>query len=67
MAAVAWDDEQRWKAYRDTLFEARTPRGTIRIRIDARTPALDALLAERRAQSWCFITASNPRSEVLGT
>lgn len=41
------------------------PRGGFVIRVGARAPAADALLAAAGAESWAFITASNPRSQLL--
>lgn len=54
-------------AYRGTIYEAWTPGGTIEIRIGARCPAVDALLAAHApdAPGWAYITAWNPGSRPL--
>jgi hypothetical protein len=52
-------------AYRATTFRSHTFSGTIDIRIDQAHPQLDLLHRNASVQSWCFITAYNPRSNPL--
>ena len=53
-------------AYRATLYEAETSAGAwIAIRIGAHSPVLDDLLAAAGADAWAFVTACNPRSNLL--
>ena len=49
-----------WDAYLRTTFSADTPHGVIEIRPGASSPALDALLTERRVADWAYVTAYNP-------
>lgn len=55
-----------WAAYRATRYVAITDESEIVIRVDQRSPALDARLAADGLVSWCFITAANPNSKLLG-
>ena len=52
-------------AYLRTTYWIEAPRGWLRLRIGARDPALERLLAERGARSWAVITSDNPRSALL--
>lgn len=52
-------------AYRETSFIADTTAGEIIIRVGARHPGLDVLLAQEGVQGWAFITASNPHPQRL--
>ena len=54
-------------AYGATSFEATTPVGLIKIRIDTKHPRLDSLLTKLPNKAWAFITAHNPHSEELTT
>jgi hypothetical protein len=54
-------------SYKSTSFEANTPVGLIKIRIDATHPLLDSLPVELPNKSWAFITAHNPNSKELTT
>jgi hypothetical protein len=58
-------DSALWNAYRETLFEAATPFGSVCIRVGEGEPTLDRLLGLYGARSWCFITAANPASKPL--
>ncbi len=51
------------QAYRATTYRVEVPAGSgIAIRVGDRHGALDALLAERAAASWMYVTAYNPGS-----
>ena len=54
-----------WDAYRRTTYVARTGDGELRIHPDRRSPEIDALLNEHRADEWAYITAYNPESRRL--
>lgn len=54
-----------WQIYRQTDYQVVVPQGTISIRVDEPSPALDVLLREHAAGEWAFITAHNPGSEPL--
>jgi hypothetical protein len=54
-----------WDAYRRATYAARTGDGEIHILPDRRSPELDALLNQRRADQWAYITAYNPESRRL--
>lgn len=51
--------------YGRTSYNIHAPQGTIRLRIGEPSAALDALLEERGATTWAFITAWNPGSMRL--
>ena len=57
--------EELWQAYRATSYEAETPAGRVRLRIGAKSPDVDRLLAENGLSSWAFVTAFNPFSKAL--
>lgn len=52
-------------AYRRAIYRVDAPAGPIDLRIGRRSAALDALLAERGARRWGFLTAVNPGSVRL--
>jgi hypothetical protein len=54
-----------WAAYSSTTYAAVINGQTLNIRVDHRTPALDAELSRRRVATWAFLTAWNPRSQRL--
>jgi len=56
-------DQQLLKAYQETTYEVMAP--PISIQIGVQNPVLDAFLQENDAQSWAFITAWNPQSQLL--
>jgi hypothetical protein len=60
-------NDELWRAYRDTIFEADLPGGPLRIRIGEHHPALDEVLPSGGGHCWCFVTAWNPASKPLGT
>jgi hypothetical protein len=45
----------------------RVPTENLTIRLGEHHPALDQLLIKSNAQDWCFITAWNPKSNMLST
>jgi len=47
------------RAYRATTYRA----GPLRLRVGERSAALDAMLAERGADEWAYLTAWNPGSQ----
>lgn len=47
-------------AYRSTRYRARTPEGSLTLRIGRRSRKLDALLARYGAECWAFVSAANP-------
>lgn len=55
-------DPELERAYRNTRYIVDAPGGAIVLRIGEGSAALDALLAERGARCWAFVTASNPQS-----
>jgi hypothetical protein len=52
-------------AYRNTAFEADTPKGPLSLRVGRRCAALEALLTDHRVSTWAFVTAYNPGSMRL--
>ena len=54
-----------WDAYRATSFEAQTPVGCVRIRVDCPVPSLDRLLDAQNQRCWAYVTAWNPQSKRL--
>lgn len=58
-------DTALWDAYRRAAYVARTGDSEIRIHPGRRTPDLDTLLDQRRADQWAYITAYNPESRLL--
>lgn len=52
-------------AYRRTVYRVRFPEAAIDLKVGEPSPALDAALAARGATRWAWITAVNPRSEIL--
>ena len=52
-------------AYRATTFGVETDSGAIYIRIGIANRLLDCLLAERKANTWVYVTAHNPGSRPL--
>lgn len=54
-----------YDAYLQTTYTVETASETIKLRINKVSPALNALLRQHRANEWAFITAYNPRSQIL--
>ncbi len=52
-------------AYMQTTYRVSSADGPIDIRIGVRNTSLDRLLAAYQVHEWAFVTASNPRSQVL--
>jgi hypothetical protein len=52
-------------AYRNTAFEADTPKGRLSLRVGQRCAALDVLLTDHRVSTWAYVTAYNPGSMRL--
>lgn len=48
------------QAYRATRYRAKTPLGTLTLRIGRRSRKLDALLKKYRMKHWLFVSAQNP-------
>jgi hypothetical protein len=53
--------------YKATTFRVEGPDGIIDIRIGEKHPRIDALLALHTVKDWAYITAWNPRSQVMST
>jgi Protein of unknown function (DUF3293) len=53
------------RAYLRTSYVARLPFGEVPIRIGQACPQLDTFLATRAIENWAFVSAFNPRSQVL--
>jgi hypothetical protein len=51
-------------AYSGTAFWAEFPDRYVRLRVGDPSPDVDTALSETGADSWAFVTASNPRSEL---
>ncbi|MEQ9460221.1 MAG: DUF3293 domain-containing protein [Phycisphaeraceae bacterium] len=62
MARLSRELEQ---AYRRTSYTAETPRGVITLRIGEPCPELAELMREHGAKTAAYLTAMNPRSEIL--
>lgn len=52
-------------AYCETDY--KIPSQNLVLRLGEHSPELDALLEKHRAEDWCFITAWNPKSNLLST
>lgn len=52
-------------AYRKTSYWIELPGAYLKLRTDQNAPDLDRYLAEHGDQSWAFITAYNPRSQLM--
>ena len=61
------DHSALWDAYRQTTYTARTRAGEIQIHPDLPSPELDALLDQRGADQWAYVTACNPGSQILSS
>ena len=61
------DRSTLWDAYRRTTYAARTSVGEIQIHPDRPSPELDALLDQRGADQWAYLTAYNPGSRLLSS
>ena len=53
-------------AYQATLYTVETEAGALGVRIGARSPAIDRLLAKHGARGGVFVTAWNPLSRPTG-
>jgi hypothetical protein len=51
--------------YRATTFRVESPDGIIDIRVGEKHPRIDALLSHHKVTEWAYITAWNPRSQLL--
>ena len=51
--------------YRATTFRVESPGGIIDIRVGEKHPRIDALLLRHSATEWAYITAWNPRSQLV--
>lgn len=58
-------DQQLLKAYQETIYQVVKP--SISIEINVLNPILNAFLQENDAYSWAFITAWNPKSQLLSS
>ncbi len=52
-------------AYRRTIYRVHLPEGDVDLRVGELSPTLDAALEARGVTRWAWLTAVNPRSEVL--
>lgn len=52
-------------SYRGTVYWVETPQRCFPLRIGRRHPEFDAFLTEQGVGEWAFLTACNPRSELL--
>lgn len=65
---MALDPSERQRlqwAYERTEYRVFAPDGTLVIRVGQRVPRLDVLLGEIGVEQWAFLTAYNPRSQML--
>ena len=53
-------NDELWEQYRRALFEVDAPAGRVRLALEQKNPALDALLVAHDVADWAFITAWNP-------
>ena len=66
VAMRAASENALWRAYERTVYRARTDRGDVEIRIGSpNRKFLRRVLEPSGAQTWAFITASNPDSHPL--
>lgn len=56
-------DQHLLKAYRETIYQVFEP--SIALKIDTINPVLNQFLQENDVTTWAFITAWNPKSQVL--
>lgn len=61
---MAENFDSLWQAYRATSYEADLPSGRVRIRLGEPCPGVDRQLQIRSLDSWAFITAFNPASQL---
>jgi hypothetical protein len=57
--------EELLKAYRQALYFAETPQGEIQLKVGERSPELIGLVQQQQCDDWAYITAANPKSEIL--
>jgi hypothetical protein len=53
------------QAYRNTTYWVDDPEGSFGIRLDEACARLDVLLAAHGVDCWAYVTAWNPRSQLL--
>jgi len=56
--------EDVYHAYCQTLYQVTLPTRAFTLRVGVRHPAFDEALRDHHTQTWGFITAANPRSEI---
>ena len=56
-------DDELWRAFQETRFNADVEGVTIEIRVGEECSQLAELLERKRVRSWCYITAWNPGVE----
>jgi hypothetical protein len=57
--------EELLKAYRQALYFVETPKGQILLKVGERSPELIELVHQQNCDNWAYITAANPKSEIL--
>jgi hypothetical protein len=57
--------EELLKAYRQALYFVETPKGQILLKVGERSPDLIDLIQQQNCDNWAYITAANPKSEIL--
>jgi len=57
--------EELLKAYRQALYFVETPKGQILLKVGERSPELIKLCHQQNCDNWAYITAANPKSEIL--
>lgn len=65
---MALDPSERQRlqaAYERTEYRVFAPDGTMVIQVGQLVPSLDVLLGEIGVEEWAFLTAYNPRSQLL--
>lgn len=58
-------DLELTESYTATTFRVNGPVDAVDIRVGHRHPAIDQLMGDASPSEWAFITAWNPRSELL--
>ena len=59
------DAEKLWAEYRATKFWVEVQGHQFYITVDRQSPDIDRLLALHRLDAWAYITAHNPKSQLL--
>ena len=59
------DAEKLWAEYRATKFWVEAQGHQFYITVDRQSPDIDRLLTVHRLDAWAYITAHNPKSQLL--